>query len=173
MIEGSGRLQIHQTGTESLSVEAESNLLPRLQARVDGGRLMLRPEPGARLAPTQPIIYILTVKNLDTFTISGEGSVDAADLAGERLDVNLSGAGSMKASGSVGRQDVRVSGSASYHTDALRSQDVTISVSGTGGAIVHAEGTLEASISGSGSVVYVGNPAVTKQIAGSGSIRQQ
>jgi hypothetical protein len=68
---------------------------------------------------------------------------------------------------------IHVSGSGSYRAEGLRSQDVAITVSGAGGAVVHAERTLDAHISGSGSVEYIGNPLLTKQLSGSGSIRQR
>jgi hypothetical protein len=172
-ISGTGQLRLRQTGTESLNLEAESNILPQLQTRSEAGRLILGPERGAYLQSTLPITYTLTVKSLDELTISGSGTTDATDLTGDQLEVTLSGSSSVTAAGTVRRQDIQVSGSASYRAEGLRSQDVNVSVSGAGGALVHAERTLDAHVSGSGSVECVGNPLLTKQLSGSGTIRQR
>ena len=172
-LSGTGLLRLRQTGTESLILEAESNILPNIETRSDDGRLNLRPNPGTRLESTLPIVYTLTVKSVDGLTVSGSGSTDAIDLDNDTLEVILSGSGSVTTAGTVGRQDIKLSGSASYRADSLRSQDVAITVSGAGGAVVHAVRTLDAQVSGSGSVEYVGAPLLTKQISGSGSIRQR
>jgi Putative auto-transporter adhesin, head GIN domain len=172
-ISGSGQLRIHQTGTESLTLEAESNILPKLETRSQAGRLILGPAPGTRLESALPITYTLAVKSLDGLMMSGSGSSEATDLNSEQLEVILSGSGSVTAAGAVRRQNIQVSGSGSYHAGGLRSEDVTITVSGAGGAVVHAERTLEAYVSGSGWVEYIGDPLLTKQISGSGSLRQR
>jgi len=46
---GVGELSIDQTGTESLTVSAEDNLLPLLTSRVEGDTLILgkKPTPGS------------------------------------------------------------------------------------------------------------------------------
>jgi Putative auto-transporter adhesin, head GIN domain len=172
-LSGTGLLRLRQTGTESLTLEAESNLLPSIETHNDDGRLIMAPAPGTRLEPTVPIVYTLTVKNVDGLTISGAVSTDAIELAGDHLEIILSGSANATATGSVGHQDIKVSGSASYRADELVSQDIAITVSGAGHAVVHAQRSLDAQVSGSGSVEYVGAPLVTKQISGSGSIRQR
>jgi Putative auto-transporter adhesin, head GIN domain len=172
-LSGTGLLRLRQTGTESLMLEAESNILPNIETRSDDGRLILGPKPGTRLESTLPIVYMLTVKSVDGLTVSGSGSTDAIDLDNDTLEVILSGSGIVTTAGTVRRQDIKVSGSASYRAEALRSQDVAITVSGAGGGVVHAVRTLDAQVSGSGSVEYVGAPLLTKQISGSSSIRQR
>jgi Putative auto-transporter adhesin, head GIN domain len=43
-LNGSGELTIEQTGTESLTISAEDNLLPKLSSEVSGDTLVLRQE---------------------------------------------------------------------------------------------------------------------------------
>jgi hypothetical protein len=53
----------------------------------------------------------------------------------------------------------------------LRSQQVDVSISGTGNASVTAAQAIAATVSGAGSVVYSGNPpVVTKSVTGTGAI---
>jgi len=56
---GSGRVLIAVTGTESLTIEAEDNILPLLTTEVRNGRLEL----GAKqsISPTREIVYTITV----------------------------------------------------------------------------------------------------------------
>ena len=59
---GSGKLVIEQGETESLTITADDNLLPRLPAEVRGGELHLGRTGLVNLAPTQEIVY--TVRNV-------------------------------------------------------------------------------------------------------------
>jgi len=83
-ISGTGHLHPGQIGTESLTVEAESNILRKLETRSEAGRVVLGQERGTRIEPTLPIVYKLTVKDLDGLTISGSGSADATDVTSPR-----------------------------------------------------------------------------------------
>ena len=74
-LSGSGELTIEQTGTESLTISAGENLLPKLTSEVSGDTLVLRSTSNAKIIPTQPIKYSLTVKDLSGLAVSGSGSV--------------------------------------------------------------------------------------------------
>lgn len=63
-LRGVGNLSIEQTGRESLTVEAEKAVIPKLTARVVDGRLIIGPKPNSAIHTTKPINYRLTVKNL-------------------------------------------------------------------------------------------------------------
>jgi Putative auto-transporter adhesin, head GIN domain len=189
---GIGDLSIQQTGTESLTVEAEDNLLPLITTQVAGGRLTIGVKPGTNIRPTRPIRYQLTVKQLSTIGLSGAGTVSAsnltagamtvttsgagktsiAGLSATTLHVTLSGVGDVTISGQTQSQDVTLSGAGSYQARDLASNSASVRVSGTGSATVQVRDTLDAHVSGVGSVVYYGNPSVTKDVSGVGSVRQ-
>jgi len=63
-LSGEGKLSIEQTGSESLRVRAEDNLLQYIQTTVVGDELEIRTEPGVDIQPTQSIEYLLTVDDL-------------------------------------------------------------------------------------------------------------
>ena len=173
VLSGSGHLVIEQTGTESLTITAEDNILPVLTSEVTGGRLDLGTKPNTAIFTTKPIEYRLTVKDLAGLTVSGSGTAELAQLRSTDLAVTLSGSGTIILGGRVQTQNVTVSGSGSYQADKLVSQAATVNVSGSGAVDVSVSQTLHATVSGSGSIVYSGNPQVEQHISGSGHISKR
>jgi hypothetical protein len=147
---GFGELTIEQTGTESLTISAEDNLLPRLTSEVSGDTLVLGEEPNTTIRTTKPITYSLTVKDLTGLAISGSGTIT---VNGTAVD-----------------QDLEISGSGRYQAEQLTSKTVKAQISGSGTANVLATDMLDVKISGSGSLTYTGNPQVTQEISGSGKL---
>lgn len=172
-LSGSGRVIVEQTGTESLTVTTDDNLLPYIRTEVHGDTLELgTKDPMTNLNPTEDIVFKLTVKKLDDVRISGSGEADLKNLTENQLQVRISGSGDMTGQGSVDDLDLRISGSGSYSGQNLKSKRATVGVSGSGSVIVSASDSLDASVSGSGSVEYVGDPQVTQNVSGSGSVHR-
>ncbi|UCF67447.1 MAG: DUF2807 domain-containing protein [Acidobacteriota bacterium] len=185
-----GSLQIERTGSESLLVRAEDNLLPYLDSVVTGGTLELRTEGNVDLEPTRPIVFEATATTLETvelsgvgettaigamgdrlrLTVSGVGNITATSVEGNRLDSTLAGVGNMDVSGEVNLQFVDLSGEGNYDARNLASTDTEVSISGEGTVTVWATGTLDVTISGTGNVFYLGSPVVTENITGVGSV---
>jgi Putative auto-transporter adhesin, head GIN domain len=170
-LSGSGELTLEQTGTESLTISAEENLLPKLTSEVSDDTLVLRSTSNAKIIPTQPIKYSLTVKDLSGLAVSGSGSVTMSKLATAALSTNISGSGAVTASGTADQQDLKISGSGRYQAEQLTSKTVKVDMSGSGVASVHTSDALDLHMSGSGTLTYTGDPKqVTQQISGSGKV---
>ncbi len=169
----SGTLIIEQTGTESLTITAEDNLLPYITSEVSNGRLILGTRPNTGLQTTQEITYRLTVKDLKEIEVSGSGNVQSSSINTDQLKALVSGSGNITLTGTAQQQDVTVSGSGSYEGANLQGTEATVTVSGSGNAVVNASDRLTARVSGSGSITYLGNPQVTENISGSGSVRKR
>lgn len=191
VLSGIGELSIEQAGAESLTIEAEDNILPLLESTVSGGTLMLGVKDNTSIQTTKPIQYRLTVKNLRALTVSGagrasmpmlstdtlalrvsgSGGVNLSGLTATSLTVGISGSGGVTLDGQVLSQDVTLTGSGTYAARDLASGAATVTVSGSGNATVSVQSTLDARISGSGSVTYFGSPTVTQRVTGSGAVR--
>jgi Putative auto-transporter adhesin, head GIN domain len=169
-LSGTGELAIEKTGTESLSISAEDNILPLLTSEVGGDTLTLGTKPNTSIVPTKPITYSLTVKDLTGLAVSGSGSVRVSNLTTTSLSIKISGSGAIAADGNVNDQDLEISGSGHYLADGLTSKAVKARISGSGTASVAAADVLDVEISGSGSLTYSGNPQVTQEISGSGKL---
>lgn len=192
-LSGIGHLTITQTGSESLTIEAEDNILPLLTSDVHGRRLTLGTEPGVHFTPKKPIRYTLTVKDLVAVRISGAGNIEipalgtpslrldisgagnmtVTGLASDKLEVSMSGAGNTTCAGEVRDQDVRISGAGSYHGDDLASVTARAVISGTGSAHLRVSEQLDARVSGVGNIIYSGHPSVRKSVSGVGRITQR
>lgn len=189
-----GEVTIQQGEVESLSIEAEDNILSEIRTTVQNGTLTIgyAEENGwAQVRPTKAVRFTIVVKELNQLTLSGAGNVlvtglntdklevilsGAGSLSVERLNaesVNLrvSGAGSINASGQAAQLDARLSGFGSFKGGELQSESASVTISGTGSAVVWATKQLKADISGLGSVQYYGQPQVTENVSGLGSVQ--
>jgi hypothetical protein len=169
-LRGAGNLSIEQTGSESLTVEAEEDVLPRLKTEVVNDRLIIGPKPDTTIHTTAPINYKLTVEALDALEVSGSGDVEAEGIKTDRLAVTIGGAGKLMIGGEAEEQDIDISGSGAYWAEGLDSKVVKIGVSGSGSAIVNASEELDANVSGAGSVEYVGDPTVEQNTSVAGRV---
>lgn len=188
-----GEVVIQQGERESLTIEAEDNVLPEIRTEVRDGTLHIEyaQENGwARVRPTQPIHFKLVVTNLNALNLSGAGEVTVQNLKAEEIQITLSGAGnlslsgleaatlicrlsgagSVRASGKATRLEATLSGVGSYEGGDLQSEVVRTTVSGMGSATVWATDSLDARISGLGSVNYYGQPQLSQTISSLGTV---
>jgi hypothetical protein len=169
-LSGSGELTIQKTGTESLSISAEDNLLPLLTSEVSNDTLVLGAKPNTTILPEQPITYSVTAKDLTGVAVSGSGNIRVPDLTTTALSISISGSGTITVNGAVNDQDLEISGSGRYEAAQLTSKTVKADISGSDTASVLATDVLDVKISGSGTVSYTGNPQVEQEISGSGKL---
>jgi hypothetical protein len=191
VLQGSGIVRVEVTGTDSLTIEAEENLLDYLTSDVDNGRLELG--SNRSISPTEQIVYTITASSLQALDVFGSGEITATGLTGDVLEVEVSGSGSIEVpdleansisadisgsgdvelSGTAGNLDLSISGSGRFRGDALVTQSADVEVSGSGDAIVNVTDELDASVSGSGNVEYLGDPSVNASTTGSGDVSRR
>jgi predicted small secreted protein len=170
-LSGSGRVVIEQSGSESVTVTTDDNLLPHIRTEVRGNTLELgTKDPFASLSPTKELLFTVHVKRLEALSVSGSGDAEATGINPDQLRVEISGSGAVLAQGSTDALNLAISGSGSYNGPQMASRRATATVTGSGNAIVAASETLTAAVTGSGSIQYIGDPKVTQDISGSGSV---
>jgi hypothetical protein len=169
---GSGTLMLEQTGSESLVIEAEDNILPLLTSEVRDRRLVLGLRPGASYRSSRKVVYHLTMRDLKGIEVSGSGDVQGTAIKTESLTLQGSGSFDMRLAGRADRLQLDISGSGEHQGEDLESREATVRISGSGDATVKVTDRLDAVVSGSGNVVYVGNPTLTQRVTGSGSVRR-
>jgi hypothetical protein len=190
---GVGEMIITQGEEESLTVEADDNLMPYIKTKVEKGTLILgftdeiknkHIRPGKRIKFNLSVADItgldisgagdVNVTSLDTdrleIVVGGAGDVSIRSLTAEGLVVHLNGAGNVELAGQVAEQDVEINGFGAYQAAKLESQTAIVQVNGAGSATLWATDTLDVRIPGAGNVTYHGNPDVTKKITGVGTI---
>jgi len=186
---------ITQGNTLSVKVEAEDNVLLGLKTEVRNGRLDIfyKSEGGKHVNPTEVVKITIVVKELDdvqfssageltidgletdelVFGLSGAGKVALNEFTAKNLSIDLSGAGSMDATGTADNLDLNISGFGSFNGKDLHSKKAEIGISGAGSATVWVDEELDANVSGAGSVDYYGSASVTKSVSGVGSINNK
>jgi Putative auto-transporter adhesin, head GIN domain len=160
---------IERTGTESLSVTAEDNLVSMLGSEVEGGTLHLSVTKDKSLTGKIPIFRI-TVADLRRIDVEGPGTVRASRLDAGALSLSVSGSGDIHVAGRSENLAVTIDGSGSVDAAVLQARHGKAVVSGSGELTVNASDSLDATVRGSGSVDYIGSPRLTSRIYGSGSI---
>jgi hypothetical protein len=191
-LSGVGTLLIEQTGTESLTIEADDNLMQYITTDVSDGTLHISFQDNTALTKLTKLNYNLTVKDLNGLStsgagnakmgtlksgdmhikVSGAGDVSIEDITADSLATELSGAGSVTVAGSVQQQTVDIDGAGSYKAGGLQSSEATVKANGAGNATVRVSDKLNATVSGVGNISYIGSPQVTQDISGVGNITQ-
>jgi hypothetical protein len=189
---GVGSLVIEPGDHESVIVETEANMLPRVITTVKDGTLNIGIKRWALLPfprPVEPINFHVTVKKLDAIRISGAGKVTGSrlyadhmdlcisgaaeaklDITVDELETRISGAGALRLAGEAARQALTISGAGKYHASELSSREGLITISGAGQSTVDVREKLDVTISGCGKVVYHGDPELWKRISGVGKV---
>ncbi len=183
-------VEVHAATRESLTVQADDNLLPYIETQVRNGALEIGLHKGVSFYTRNPIKVIVECKTLNSIAASGSGDihVDRAQardfdvvisgsndvtieaLEADILAVSISGSGDFRAAGKAPTQGISIAGSGDVDTANLVGEQVAVKIAGSGDAKVHASRTLSVSIAGSGDVRYRGQPQISRAIAGSGEV---
>lgn len=169
-ISGVGLLIIEQTGSESLTVTAEENILPLITVDIVGDLLILGIQANTQINTTRGIVYRLTVREIDRITLSGATRVEATDLDTSYLEATLSGASAATLEGTAQRQLLNVSGASHYDAAALSCRNATVDISGASSAVVRVSDRLEGQVTGVAVLEYYGDPVV--DVSGGSTVRR-
>jgi len=190
-VSGDWKVDIQQSETFFITVEADENLSSYLDIYVSDHTLHIGFKHGYRIDNTHckafitmPVLTQLTASGSITGTVSyfdspgrtmsidvaGSGDVTARDITVKNLKLKISGSGSFEATGKAQNMTAAISGSGNIKAVGLKTENTAISISGSGFAKVWVTTFLRADISGSGNIWYKGNPIIDRQISGSGSL---
>ena len=174
----SGELIITQGDREALEIVVPAGDLPHIVTEVNSGTLSIGWEGAGRSLSFRAPVFRLTMRTVRSLEntssgrisakdihadslrirISSSGDVSIATLAADSLEVLLSSSGSLRAAGTVDRQDVVLSSSGSYSAEGLACRNAQVRVSSSGSATVRVSDSLDATVSSSGDLRYFGSP---------------
>lgn len=186
-----GQLELRLGPSESVTLEADENILPLIETTVTRGTLEIRVQRGQEIAP-QVLRIVVQARQIDSLALAGSGSIrgdglkspslkidigGSGDLVLEHADVDelgisVGGSGNAKLGGKARALKISIAGSGSVAGTALQADDARVSIAGSGSATVSARTSLRVSIAGSGSVRYQGDPKLERSIAGSGDVQR-
>jgi hypothetical protein len=101
---------------------------------------------------------------------SGEVALDGVDEPELELDVR--GAGEVRAAGTVDRLDATIQGAGDAELFDLEARTATILIQGVADAELNVTEALDVTIQGAADVAYRGDPRITSEIEGPGDLRE-
>src|SRR4029077_1677218 len=172
-IDTSGAFTIEwQSGTPSLRITTDENLLSYIDSNVSGETLHLRTREQIR--PTHGVRVVLSSPTRVGARTSGAVKLDAKQLSGTRFALESRGASRVSLEGNIDELLVDMTGASELAASNLQTKVSEISTTGAADAEIAVAETLKVAITGAGKITYSGNPAtIEKHISGAGSIRHK
>jgi hypothetical protein len=186
------KVALVQGSSENVTIEADDNLLPRIETVVRNGQLTIRAAKGMAITSRSTIRVTVNARTIEGLAVAGSAELSAArlqspklagDIAGsgsisikglqnEELSVSIAGSGRFEAQGASTTMDVSIAGSGDIRAARLSVQNVNVSIAGSGDATLWVRKTLTVSIAGSGNVQYYGEGSSREtSAAGSGRVK--
>ncbi len=172
-----------------LQVNAEENILPYIETSVSDNTLLIDIPGWHNVKHRLPMNVFITVPELEGVKQSGSGNITAGYFSTDKMELFISGSGSVSTvvdanilnatisgsgwilvAGDSNQSDFSISGSGNIDGSKLIVNYCNANISGSGNVQVHAEKSLYARISGSGNVYYTGTPGIEVNISGSGKV---
>ena len=191
---GSMNVEISYGSSNSITIEADENLLPYIETTVEGGKLTIKPKKNVNLRSSVKMIVHVSMTKISSLQLSGSGNMngEGSFTNDDKTDVSVSGSGNLNlnfdsfkdldiavsGSGNITLKgnatdnlSAHISGSGNIDCSGIRSNDVDAKISGSGNVKVYAQNSIDAKISGSGNVFYKGDAQkISSKVAGSGKV---
>lgn len=173
-IDGSGAINVEVSIQENFNVEieADDNLLQYIKTEIDGDSLKIYSE--GRLSHQNPVNVKIGMPALNGLEISGASKATAANITGEEISLNASGASRINISGEVKNLQSKANGASAIDAESLKTENAEVKVNGASKTTVFATNDLIAKANGASRIVYVGEPANIEQKSnGASSIKSK
>lgn len=182
-------LVVAQGPERRVTVNAQTDVQPRIKTEVKGGKLTITmngnvdPASGTNIAITIPSLEGLdlegsgNVQIIDqngkklALNLEGSGNVELRNIRYEDIDIDVDGSGDVSLSGQSENLDLTVTSSGDVLGYDLVAEDVKVFTKGSGDVRVSATENLEIKLEGSGNVYYRGEPKISLEDKGSGEAR--
>ena len=191
---GAMDVEISYGNSNSITVEADENLLPYIETSVDNGRLTIQPKMNANLKSRSKMVVYISMTKINFLKLSGSGNINGKgdftsdsqtemSISGsgninlnfdkfQDLDLSISGSGNLTLKGNdVNTINAKISGSGNIDCSETKSNDVDAKINGSGNVKVYAQNSIDAKIAGSGNVFYKGDAdKISRKVIGSGRV---
>ena len=186
-------IELTQGSSTAVNIEADKNLQPYILTRTSGNTLEVEVKNGYNLRSSHRLVVHVTAPVYEEISLGGSGNIiGRSELANpDKMSFHLSGSGNVKArvntrsleSKTSGSGDVALSGFADNYSGSvagsgnincfgLVSDNVNITINGSGNAEVFANKKLSLQVNGSGDIRYKGNASVEQHVNGSGGVKK-
>lgn len=194
LVSGSINVDLSYGNSNSISVEADENLLPYIETVVENGNLVVKTKDKVAIRSKNKMVVHASLTKLTRLRVSGSGNITGnGDFSNDskteiavsgsgniniginsfnETKINISGSGNVTLRGrSTNNIDATISGSGNIDCSEVSCNDVFAHVSGSGNIKVYANRSIDARVSGSGNIYYKGSATkINLKSAGSGKI---
>ena len=170
---GPGLLTIDLSGSESLSIRTDENLMPFITSEVTSGQLVIGIEDAINALPSVPIVYTLTAKAMNELLVVGNSAVEFFNVNTDSLYAVLEGNGRISLAGAASYQNVDVRLTGTYDALQLTSDIVHATVRGTALGKLSVSDSLYATVLECGRIEFTGGAdLVNIFVSECGSVRR-
>jgi len=151
---GAMDLEVSQSDTYSVEVQADKNMIHRVLTSVENGTLKIEMSTGDFDFLDNPNVHVkVSLPKISALGLAGASSGIAKNIKSDKLNLEISGASKMIISGTA--------------------TELISEVSGASKAIVHANTSLKIDAAGASKVIYSGSAKVTQESSGASSVSQE
>src|SRR5450631_2545997 len=158
--QGSMNVQIAYGNSNSITVEADENLLPYIETTVENGKLSIKSKKNVNLKSSSKMNVYVSMTKINSLQLSGSGNINGSGAFTNdgKTGIGVSGSGNLTLNFDTFKDlDLSIAGSGNIDCSDISSNDVDAKISGSGNVKVYVSNSIDAKISGSGNVFYKGN----------------
>jgi hypothetical protein len=159
-----GSIQVHTQVQEGLEISGDDNIVSLITTEVNNGILHIR--SSKEYNSRDKLVIIVSAPDLKKFVFSGAGEANLSNVKNDRVEITLTGAGSLTASGETKEANITLSGAGSVDAKNLHAVNAKVNSTGVGSVEIYVTGQLDAKASGIGEINYYGNPKIVNRQAG-------
>ncbi|MBK8944389.1 MAG: DUF2807 domain-containing protein [Ignavibacteriae bacterium] len=155
-IDGNFNIEIASGEVSSLKIEAEDNIIPLIETKVDDEKLTIKMKE--KITNLREIRIKISTHDLVELESEGKSNINIKGLNTDDFELSSDGEGEITIEGKVDYLNVTMDGEGKLLAKDLLSKNATVNLYGDGKAEVNARKLLKAKVKGSGSVDYYGDP---------------
>jgi len=160
ILQNTGNIYLTQADTQSMRIEADDNIIDKIEIEVDGENL----EVGLKKGSYENItckIYV-SLKTISKILINGSGNIIAYNVKSDELNCKINGSGNINIRGSGNYIDLYINGSGNISAQEFTAKKCKAYINGSGNITLYASEGADTEINGSGNIFYSGNPSGTE-----------
>ena len=183
--------EIKQSGSYSINVTADDNVIDRVQISQDGQTLKIRVGGVPTSFRSVTLKALVTMPQLGGLTVSGatRGIVSnfncteavsiavsgasrvAGDITAGDIEFDVSGASTVQLEGSADDMVAIISGASRFSLGDFTVNNADVNISGASTGTINLDGRLDANVSGASTLLYIGDPVMgTINVSGASSL---
>lgn len=171
-INGNFKVDIVCGETNSLKIEAEDNILPFIETKVEDEKITIKTKE--KITNLREIRITLTIHTLEELESEGKSTISVKSINSDELDIEMDGEGEIVLEGKADDLDISIDGDGKLFAKDLQSKNAYVTLYGEGKAEVYARKALKAKVKGEGVIDYWGDPEdISIDTAKGGAVNKQ